>query len=167
VSGLALTVAAVAGGGVRHTALASLAYYGLGFPGRPGWLGRFVALYTLTAYGTDGAHCGSPGSASGCWPSGGWSRSRPASEPRAPSLGVLPGRGVGHERGPGRVRRSRRVIAADALERAERAERTREEEAPARVDAERLRIAREVPRQPVAARHRHHQCAVGRHPHVP
>jgi signal transduction histidine kinase len=40
--------------------------------------------------------------------------------------------------------RSRRVIAADALERAERAERTREEEARARVDAERLRIAREV-----------------------
>ena len=40
--------------------------------------------------------------------------------------------------------RSRRVIAADAQERAERAERTREEEARARVDAERLRIAREV-----------------------
>nr|MDT0664075.1 histidine kinase [Micromonospora sp. DSM 115978] len=40
--------------------------------------------------------------------------------------------------------RSRRVIAADAVERAELAERTREEEARARVDAERLRIAREV-----------------------
>ena len=40
--------------------------------------------------------------------------------------------------------RSRRVIAAEAEERAERAERTREEEARARVDAERLRIAREV-----------------------
>ena len=40
--------------------------------------------------------------------------------------------------------RSRRVIAAEALERAELAERTREEEARARVDAERLRIAREV-----------------------
>src|SRR5262249_46424689 len=35
-------------------------------------------------------------------------------------------------------------IAAEAQERAERAERTREEEARARVDAERLRIAREV-----------------------
>jgi len=40
--------------------------------------------------------------------------------------------------------RSRRVIAAEAQERAELAERTREEEARARVDAERLRIAREV-----------------------
>jgi signal transduction histidine kinase len=40
--------------------------------------------------------------------------------------------------------RSRRVIAADAQERAELAERTREEEARARVNAERLRIAREV-----------------------
>src|SRR5215831_9009991 len=40
--------------------------------------------------------------------------------------------------------RSRRVIAAEAQERAERAEQTREEEARARVDAERLRIAREV-----------------------
>ncbi len=39
---------------------------------------------------------------------------------------------------------SRRFIAAEALERAELAEQTREEEARARVDAERLRIAREV-----------------------
>jgi signal transduction histidine kinase len=40
--------------------------------------------------------------------------------------------------------RSRRVIAVQAQQRAELAERTREEEARARVDAERLRIAREV-----------------------
>ena len=40
--------------------------------------------------------------------------------------------------------RSRRVITADALERAELAERTRDEEARARVAQERLRIAREV-----------------------
>jgi signal transduction histidine kinase len=40
--------------------------------------------------------------------------------------------------------RSRRVIAAEAVERARQAERTREEEARSRVDAERLRIAREV-----------------------
>jgi signal transduction histidine kinase len=40
--------------------------------------------------------------------------------------------------------RSRRVLAAEALARAERAEQTREEEARRRVDAERLRIAREV-----------------------
>jgi signal transduction histidine kinase len=40
--------------------------------------------------------------------------------------------------------RSRREVAVDALERARQAERTREEEARSRVDAERLRIAREV-----------------------
>jgi signal transduction histidine kinase len=40
--------------------------------------------------------------------------------------------------------RTRRFIAAEAQERADRAERSREEEARARVDAERLRIAREV-----------------------
>jgi signal transduction histidine kinase len=40
--------------------------------------------------------------------------------------------------------RSRRAVAVEALERARQAERTREEEARSRVDAERLRIAREV-----------------------
>ena len=35
----------------RSTALASLVYYALDFPDGPGWLGLFVALYTLTAYG--------------------------------------------------------------------------------------------------------------------
>jgi signal transduction histidine kinase len=44
----------------------------------------------------------------------------------------------------GETVRARRVIATEAVQRAERAERTREEEARARVDAERLRIAREV-----------------------
>ncbi len=33
------------------TALASLAYYTIGFSDGPGWIGLFVALYTLTAYG--------------------------------------------------------------------------------------------------------------------
>src|SRR4051794_25836184 len=32
-------------------ALASLVYYSFDFPDGPGWLGLFVALYTLTAYG--------------------------------------------------------------------------------------------------------------------
>jgi signal transduction histidine kinase len=44
----------------------------------------------------------------------------------------------------GESARSRRFIAAEAQDRADRAERTREEEARSRVDAERLRIAREV-----------------------
>ncbi len=33
------------------TALASLPYYALDFPDGPGWLGLFVAIYTLTALG--------------------------------------------------------------------------------------------------------------------
>src|SRR5437867_11067686 len=32
-------------------ALASLVYYTVGFPDGPGWIGLFIALYTLTAYG--------------------------------------------------------------------------------------------------------------------
>jgi hypothetical protein len=32
-------------------ALASLAYYAIGFTDGPGWIGLFVAFYTLTAYG--------------------------------------------------------------------------------------------------------------------
>src|SRR6266511_3922550 len=48
---------------------------------------------------------------------------------------------AGYPDGPGWIAL---FVAAEALERAERAERTREEEARRRVDAERLRIAREV-----------------------
>ncbi|ONI79965.1 hypothetical protein ALI144C_24950 [Actinosynnema sp. ALI-1.44] len=33
------------------TALISIAYYALDFPDGPGWLGLFVAIYTLTALG--------------------------------------------------------------------------------------------------------------------
>src|SRR5262245_20069460 len=33
------------------TALASLVYYAVGYSDGPGWIGLFVALYTLTAYG--------------------------------------------------------------------------------------------------------------------
>ncbi|MFF0770808.1 sensor histidine kinase [Nonomuraea wenchangensis] len=126
------------------TALASLAYYTLDFPDGPGWLGLFVALYTVAAYG-DGrrslviAGVGTSVLAA-CWlvaaadiePSAaiGWVYFRIG----ASVLSVALGESV----------RSRHVIAADAQKRAELAERTREEEARARVDAERLRIAREV-----------------------
>jgi signal transduction histidine kinase len=126
-------------------ALASLVYYGLDFPDGPGWLGLFVALYTVAAYG-DGrrslviAGMGTAVLAIG-WlfaaadiaPGGGaigWVFFRIG----ASVMSVALGESV----------RSRRVIAAEAQERAELAERTREEEARARVDAERLRIAREV-----------------------
>src|SRR5215470_13304929 len=126
------------------TAIASLVYYGLGFPDGPGWLGLFVALYTLAAYG-DGrrslviAGVGIGGLtvtwltfASGIKPHAaiGWVFFRIGASVMSAALGESV--------------RTRRFIAAEAQERAELAERTREEDARARVDAERLRIAREV-----------------------
>jgi signal transduction histidine kinase len=125
------------------TALASLVYFMAGFPDGPGWVGLFVALYTLTAYG-DGrkslAFAGvgiavlatgwflAPGVEPGA--TLGWVFFRVAASIMAAALGESV--------------RTRSVIAAEAQERARQAERTREEEARSRVDAERLRIAREV-----------------------
>lgn len=126
------------------TALASLAYYTLDFPDGPGWLGLFVALYSLTAYG-DGrrslliAGVGIAGLATG------WLVAASDIEPPAAIGWVFFRIGASvMSAALGESARTRRVIAVDALERAELAERTREEEARARVDEERLRIAREV-----------------------
>jgi signal transduction histidine kinase len=125
-------------------ALASLVYYGLDFPDGWGWLGLFVALYTLAAYG-DGRRSLMIAAAGITVLATGWLLSAADIEPRA-AIGwvffrigasvmcVTLGESV----------RSRRVIAAEAVERAELAERTREEQAQSRADAERLRIAREV-----------------------
>ncbi|MFG2044643.1 sensor histidine kinase [Dactylosporangium sp. NPDC048998] len=125
-------------------ALASLVYYGLDFPDGPGWLGLFVALYTLAAYG-DGrrslviAGVGTTALAVG------WLIDADGIQPHAAIGWVFFRIGASvMSAALGESVRSRRVIAAEAQERAERAERTREEEARARVDAERLRIAREV-----------------------
>ena len=124
------------------TGAISVAYFWAGFPDGPGWLSLFVATYTLTAHG-DGrrslvfAANGlfvlfvgwvltadlQPGEL-------GWLAFRIGATIMAAALGESV--------------RSRRVIAADALRRAEEAERTRDEVARRRVDAERLRIAREV-----------------------
>ncbi|MFF5217427.1 sensor histidine kinase [Micromonospora sp. NPDC000442] len=126
------------------TGAASLVYFGLGFPDRMSCLGLFVALYTLAAYG-DGrrslliAGTGTAVLAAGWLVAGadvqpsealGWVLFRIG----ASVISITLGESV----------RSRRVIAADAQRRAEMAERAREEETRARVDAERLRIAREV-----------------------
>lgn len=121
----------------------SLVYYSAGFPDGPGWVALFVALYTLTAHG-DGtrsmriavvgltvltiswlltADVSEAGNA-------GWLFFRIGTAVMATTLGESV--------------RMRRVLATQAQERAELAERTREEEARRRVDAERLRIAREV-----------------------
>lgn len=126
------------------TALASLVYYGLDFRDGPGWLGLFVALYTLTAYG-DGRRSLVTAGAGITTLTIGWLVASADIEPRAAIGWVFFRIGASvMSAALGESARTRRVIAADAQERADRAERSREEEARARVDAERLRIAREV-----------------------
>jgi signal transduction histidine kinase len=125
-------------------ALASLAYFASGFSDGPGWIGLFVALYTLTAYG-DGRRSLAIAGAGIAVLATGWLIAAADIEPRA-AIGWVFFRIAASVMAAalGESIRSRRVIAVDALERARRAERTREEEARSRVDAERLRIAREV-----------------------
>ncbi|SEU47948.1 sensor histidine kinase [Nonomuraea wenchangensis] len=126
------------------TALASVVYYTLGFPDGPGWLGLFVALYTVAAYG-DGRRSLMIAGAGISVLAAVWLVAAADIEPSA-AIGWVYFR-IGASvmsAALGESVRSRHVIAADAQKRAELAERTREEEARARVDAERLRIAREV-----------------------
>jgi hypothetical protein len=124
--------------------LASLAYYSLDFPDGPGWLGLFVALYTLTAYG-DGRRSLVIAGVGITVLSIGWLVAATDIEPPEAIGWVFFRIGASvMSAALGESVRSRRFIAAEAQERAERAERTREEEARSRVDAERLRIAREV-----------------------
>jgi signal transduction histidine kinase len=126
------------------TSLASLIYFGLDFPDRLSYLSLFVALYTLAAYG-DGRRTLRIAGVGTTVLAVGWLIAAADIEPRvaigwvffrigASVISTILGESV----------RSRRVIAADAQERAELAERSRDEETRARVDAERLRIAREV-----------------------
>jgi signal transduction histidine kinase len=125
-------------------ALASLAYYSFDFPDGPGWLGLFVALYTLAAYG-DGRRSLVTAGVGITVLTIVWLAEAADIQPRA-AIGWVYFR-IGASvmsAALGESVRSRRFIAAEAQERAERAERTREQEARARVDAERLRIAREV-----------------------
>jgi signal transduction histidine kinase len=151
--GYVLLVASGAVVAVRHrwpgpvfvaAGLCSLTYYALDFPDGPAWLGLFVALYTLTALG-DGRRSLL---IAGAWIavlSAVWLVAAANIEPRA-AIGWVYFR-IGAavmSAALGESVRSRRVIAAEAVARAELAERTREEEARARVDEERLRIAREV-----------------------
>ena len=126
------------------TALCSLTYYLLDFPDGPGWVGLFVATYTLTFLG-DGRRSLVVAAAGITVLSVGWLVGGADVEPRAAIGWVFFRIGASvMSAALGESVRSRRVIAAEALARAELAERTREEEARARVDAERLRIAREV-----------------------
>ncbi|WP_101783969.1 sensor histidine kinase [Nonomuraea indica] len=125
-------------------ALTSLVYYGLDFPDGPAALGLCVALYTLAAYG-DGRRSLVIAGVGTSVLAVGWLVAAADLEPRA-AIGWVYFR-IGAavmSAAVGESVRSRQVIAAEAQARAELAERTREEEARARVDAERLRIAREV-----------------------
>jgi signal transduction histidine kinase len=125
-------------------ALTSLVYFGLDFPDGPGWVGLFVALYTLTAYG-DGPRTLRIAGVGLAVLAVGWLLSATDVEPRE-AIGWVFFRIAASVMATvlGETVRMRQVMAHDALERARQAERTREEEARSRVDAERLRIAREV-----------------------
>ncbi|NDU71866.1 sensor histidine kinase [Actinomadura sp. DSM 109109] len=126
------------------TALASAAYYGLGFPDGPGWLALFLSLYTLAAYG-DGRRSLAIAGAGIAALAAVWLYTAADIEPRAAIGWVFFRIGASvMSAALGESVRTRRVIADEAEKRAELAERTREETARARVDAERLRIAREV-----------------------
>jgi signal transduction histidine kinase len=121
----------------------SLVYYGAGFPDGPGWVALFVALYTLTAYG-DGTRSLRIAVLGLGVLTLAWLLAADLAEPTNPGwLFFRIGTAV-MATTLGESVRMRRVFAAQAHERAERAERTREQEAQRRVDAERLRIAREV-----------------------
>jgi signal transduction histidine kinase len=123
--------------------VASVGYYLAGYPDGPGWVSLFIAACTLAAYG-DGHRsvqiiATSLAALSGVWlltadltplNAAGWVFFRIGAAVMAAALGESV--------------RSRRVIAEQAIERAERAEQTRDAEARRRVDAERVRIARDV-----------------------
>lgn len=126
------------------TALASVVYYTLDFPDGPGWLGLFVAIYTLTSLG-DGRRSLVTAAVGIAVLTASWMIAATDIQPPAAIGWVFFRIGASvMSAALGESVRSRRFIAAEALERAELAERTREEEARARVDEERLRIAREV-----------------------
>nr|WP_203434147.1 sensor histidine kinase [Jiangella asiatica] len=124
------------------TGLVSMSYFLADYPDGPGWLSLFVATYTLTAHGDGRRSLVIAGNGAVvltvAWfiaadldaATAGWLAFRVGATIMAAALGESV--------------RSRRVIAAEAERRAEVAERTRDEEARRRVDAERLRIAREV-----------------------
>lgn len=145
VSGLALAVRRRWPVAVFVTvALVSLTYYTIGFTDGPGWIALFVALYTLTAHG-DGRRSVRIAGIGVAVLTAGWLIAAIDIEPAA-ALGWVFFRIAASVMAAalGESARMRSVVAAEALERARQAERTREEEARSRVDAERLRIAREV-----------------------
>jgi signal transduction histidine kinase len=125
------------------TSATSLAYYALGYPDGPGWVGLFVAAYTVTAQG-DGHRSVQLVTAGTAVLTVGWLLLADLTPLLAAGWVFFRIGTLVMAAALGESVRTRRVLAAEALARAERAERTREQEARRRVDAERLRIAREV-----------------------
>jgi signal transduction histidine kinase len=121
----------------------SLVYYAAGYPDGPGWTALFVATYTLTARG-DGQRSLRIVTAGIVVLTVGWLLTADLQPIDAAGWVFFRIGTLVMSAAVGEVVRMARALAADAQERAERAERTREEEARRRVDAERLRIAREV-----------------------
>jgi signal transduction histidine kinase len=121
----------------------SLAYYAAGYPDGPGWVGLFVATYTLTAHG-DGHRSLQIVAAGIAVLTVGWLLTADLQPLNAAGWVFFRIGTFIMVAAVGEVVRMARVLAAQAQERAERAEQTREQEAQRRVDAERLRIAREV-----------------------
>lgn len=155
VSGVGYALLVVSGAAVvarRHrpvavfaiTGVASLVYFAFDFPDRLSYLGLFVALYTVAAYG-DGQRSLRIAGAGISVLAVGWLIAGADVEPVSAIGWVFFRIGAAViSTMLGESARSRQVMAADAQQRAELAERSRDEEARARVDAERLRIAREV-----------------------
>lgn len=126
------------------TAVASLIYYALDFPDGPGWLGLYIATYTLTERG-DGRRTVGIAAVGIATLAAVWLISARDVQPPAAIGWVFFRIGAAiMSAALGESVRTRRRIAFDAVRRAEQAERTREDEARARVNEERLRIAREV-----------------------
>jgi signal transduction histidine kinase len=122
---------------------ASLVYYTAGYPDGPGWLGLFVATYTLTAHG-DGQRSLQVVTAGIAVLTVGWLLAADLQPLDAAGWVFFRIGTVIMAAAVGEVLRMARVVAVQARARADWAERTREQEALRRVDAERLRIAREV-----------------------
>jgi signal transduction histidine kinase len=125
------------------TVACSLVYYAAHYPDGPGWIGLFVAIYTLAAQG-DGHRSLQLFAAGKAALLVGWLLTVELRPLNAAGWVFFRIGAAVMVAALGESVRTRRALTAEALERAERAERTREQEARRRVDAERLRIAREV-----------------------
>ena len=125
------------------TGLASVLYYAAGYPDGPGWVGLFVALYTVTALG-DGQRSLRVALGGGAALAAAWLLTADLS-PLLAAGWVFFRLGAGVMAAAlGESVRGRRALAAEAQARAERAELLREQEARYLMNAERLRIARDV-----------------------